>query len=107
MKTISVAVQPDHLQRMASVKKPILALAELVWNSLDADATDVRVTFQENLLSGLTSIGVSDNGTGMTPTEAEQSFGSLGGSWKRFGSRSRHSGRILHGRAGKGRFRAF
>ena len=92
---------------MASVKKPILALAELVWNALDADATDVKVMFEENLLSGLTSIRVSDNGAGMTPVEAEQSFGSLGGSWKRFGARSRQSGRLLHGRAGKGRFRAF
>jgi len=67
MKTISVEVRPDHLQRMAAVKKPILALAELVWNSLDADATEVSVSFDENLLGGLNAIRVTDNGTGMTP----------------------------------------
>lgn len=107
MKTISVEVRPDHLQRMAAVKKPILALAELVWNGLDADATEVSVSFDENLLGGLDAIRVTDNGSGMTPVDAERSFGSLGGSWKQFGNRSKHTGRILHGRAGKGRFRAF
>ena len=107
MKTISVEVRPDHLQRMAAVKKPILALAELVWNGLDADATQVSVVFDQNLLGGLDSIRVTDNGSGMTLPEAEQSFGSLGGSWKQYGSRSKETGRILHGRAGKGRFRAF
>lgn len=107
MKIISVEVRPDHLQRMAAVKKPILALTELVWNGLDADATEVAVSFESTLLGGLTAIRVHDNGMGMTPVEAEQSFGSLGGSWKKFGSKSKHGGRLLHGRAGKGRFRAF
>ena len=107
MKTISVEVRPDHLQRMAAVKKPILAVTELVWNGLDADATEIAVSLESTLLGGLTAIRVQDNGTGMTPVEAEQSFGSLGGSWKKFGSKSKHGGRLLHGRAGKGRFRAF
>lgn len=107
MKIISVEVRPDHLRRMAAVKKPSLALTELVWNGLDADAMDIAVSFESTLLGGLTAIRVRDNGTGMTPLEAEHSFGSLGGSWKKFGSKSKHGGRLLHGRAGKGRFRAF
>jgi HSP90 family molecular chaperone len=107
MRTISVRVQADHLERMTKVKRPILALAELLWNSLDADATKVTVSFRENTLGGLESVTVSDNGVGMPPEVALDAFGSLGGSWKRSKSKSGERGRLLHGRAGKGRFRAF
>jgi hypothetical protein len=107
MKRFKIEVQPDLLERLSKVRKPLLAVSELIWNSLDADATRVEVVFQENLLHGLERIVVSDNGLGMNPTEAEEGFKSLGGSWKRHAARSRSLGRLLHGRAGKGRLRAF
>ncbi len=37
-KTFEIQVQDDHLQRNAQVRKPILAVAELIWNAVDADA---------------------------------------------------------------------
>jgi hypothetical protein len=37
-KTFEIQVQDDHLQRVAQVRKPILAIAELIWNAVDADA---------------------------------------------------------------------
>jgi DNA mismatch repair ATPase MutL len=52
MKTMPVKVQPNHLQCLANVKKPILALAELVWNSLDADAAEASVSFEDNGIRG-------------------------------------------------------
>jgi hypothetical protein len=91
---------------MTRVKRPVLALAELVWNSVDADATEVNVLFEENPLGALERIRVIDNGAGMEHATALEAFGSLGGSWKRRAARTGR-GRLLHGRAGKGRFRAF
>jgi hypothetical protein len=107
MSEIRVAVQKDHLEKLAAAKKPILAIAELIWNSLDADATAVRVYLQRNDLGGIEEIRVVDNGHGIQPMDAEAAFGNLGGSWKAASPRSRLRGRLLHGRAGKGRFRAF
>lgn len=107
MKTFKVEIKADLLQRLSKVRKPLLAVAELIWNALDADATEVDVQFESNLLQGLERIVVRDNGTGMAPDEAERVFKSLGGSWKRDATRSRRLGRLLHGRAGKGRLRAF
>jgi hypothetical protein len=42
MKTVEIQVQNDHLERLAHVRKPILAVAELIWNAVDADADKVR-----------------------------------------------------------------
>lgn len=107
MKTLTVAVKPDHLEKIAVARNPVGAIAELVWNGLDADATEVRVAFEENLLTGTDAIVVADNGIGISADEIEKSFTSLGGSWKLSSNRSRQLRRILHGRGGKGRFKAF
>jgi hypothetical protein len=82
------------------------ALAELIWNSLDADATRVSIRFDRNRLNGLQAIRVTDNGSGIPYESAPALFGSLGGSWKKLQKRSA-GGRGLHGKSGKGRFIAF
>jgi hypothetical protein len=104
---ISVQVQSDHLERISKVRKPIIAVAELIWNGLDADATEVRVEFDHNALGALERIRVIDNGSGLRRNEAEPAFANLGGSRKRTQNRSKDKRRLLHGKAGKGRFRAF
>src|SRR3954449_3549609 len=96
-KTVPVNVQEDYLQSIASVGKPIDAVAELVWNALDADATEVRVKIARNNLDGLESIRVIDNGTGMDYRVAEDTFGHLGGSWKKTKLWT-DAGRMLHGK---------
>jgi len=50
MQTVSVEVRSDHLETLSRVKKPIFAIAELIWNGLDADATQVRVELERNEL---------------------------------------------------------
>ena len=55
MKRITVEVREDHLENLAQTK-PILAMAELIWNALDAEATEVRVEFLENDIQGLESL---------------------------------------------------
>ncbi len=106
MKTISVEVRKDHIESLTRIKRPILAIAELIWNGFDADANTVVVRFAENGLGQIEEISVTDDGHGLEINEAENAFKSLGGSWKR-GRKSTKNGRLLHGRHGKGRFRAF
>lgn len=107
MKEVKIQVKNDHLKRTTKVKKPILAIAELIWNSFDADAEKVSVRFYENPIKGIDKIEVSDNGHGIFDDDAEMSFGSLGGSWKKNKKRSKQKRGLLHGQAGKGRFRSF
>ncbi|TFW43137.1 ATP-binding protein [Pseudomonas fluorescens] len=59
--TVDAALLRELGERL--VGKPYVALAELVKNSYDADATEVTVTFERD------SITVSDNGTGMSRPE--------------------------------------
>ena len=106
MKRVSVSVQNDYLERMSKTR-PINAVAELVWNSLDADADKIRVKLFENEMGGLEKLTVTDNGHGLDYSLAERAFGSLGGSWKKQERKTRGKKRFLHGRQGKGRFSAF
>src|SRR5262245_12356426 len=106
-KTFEIQVQDDHLQRISQVRKPILALAELIWNAVDADADCIDVVLDDDHLGGLKAIKVTDNGHGIPFSEAESLFSRLGGSWKQGGRHSHGKRRILHGKEGRGRFRAF
>lgn len=105
-KYVHVQAQPDHLESLAR-GKPINALAELIWNALDADADQVHVRITDNELGSPVEIEVLDNGNGITVQEAEQAFGNLGGSWKRDCRATTGTQKKLHGRNGKGRFKAF
>lgn len=106
-KTFQIEVQDDHLQRLSTAKRPILALAELIWNALDADADSIDVRFETDRMGVLSAIEITDNGHGIPYEDAEQLFSKLGGSWKQGGQRSLGKNRILHGKEGRGRFRAF
>lgn len=106
MKTLTVRVREDHLETIAKTK-PMTAIAELIWNALDAEATEVKVVFDQNELDGLEGIHITDNGTGLHYDDGVMVFESLGGSWKRPNGRTHALRRELHGKYGKGRFRAF
>lgn len=101
---IEVQLDPHHLETLTHAT-PLTAITELIWNALDADAKSVRVALVENELQGVEEIKVEDDGHGMTHEQAVEGFQSLGGSWKRLAKRS-PGGRTLHGREGRGRFRA-
>jgi hypothetical protein len=103
---VEVQAQSDHLDSLAK-GKPLFALAELIWNAFDADAHEVRVTVKDNALGGVDEIAIQDDGHGLTHSEAETAFGHLGGSWKKKAGRTIGEKRVLHGKEGKGRFKAF
>lgn len=106
MKTLELKVEQDHVESLAKVRNPIIAVEELIWNGLDADATRIDVTFVMNNLGGLSKVRVSDNGVGIDRGECEHAFGSLGGSAKKE-MHTTPGGRAPHGKSGRGRFRAF
>jgi Histidine kinase-, DNA gyrase B-, and HSP90-like ATPase len=99
-----VQVERDHLRKLANAT-PIQAVAELIWNSVDADATRVDLEIDSDGVA-MRSVTIRDNGHGIPHTNVETLFGKLGGSWKAHGSRSKTKGRMLHGKEGKGRFKA-
>ncbi|MCB2262569.1 MAG: ATP-binding protein [Candidatus Thiosymbion ectosymbiont of Robbea hypermnestra] len=103
-KRCKVEVRKDHLSKVAA-SRPKAALAELIWNSLDADADNVNVNFTIGAL-GIERVTVSDDGIGIPYKEAEALFTSLGGSWKATKQKT-ETGRFLHGKEGEGRFKAF
>ena len=101
-----VEVQRDFLEKITRAT-PVQALAEFIWNSLDADATAIDVRFYYNDLGAMSKIIVQDNGTGMEFEKAPELFKKLGGSWKQPGKMTEKEGRFLHGQDGRGRFKAF
>ena len=107
MNTSPSAVQDDFVARQTRAK-PIPALAELIWNGLDADATTINVEFaHDDLAGGMSRIVVYDNGDGFPRDEAKVLFGNLGGSWKRQTRHTKRSKRMIHGQEGRGRYKAF
>ena len=105
-RTIRVQAQADHIESLSKAA-PLSAVEELVWNALDADAREIKVDLVTNALGAVEAIRVSDDGTGIDVLSADSTFGSLGGSWKRGAAETARSHRRLHGRHGRGRFKAF
>lgn len=111
MAEMLVRAGQDYLQQF-SKKGAVDALAELVWNALDAEADRVDVKFATATLGGngntlehITEIAVIDNGHGISPEIAQKAFPSLGDSWKKdLNGRSLNGKRPLHGSNGRGRF---
>lgn len=103
-------------RRVQAGKKTILAIpdrasgveavAELIWNGLDADATSVAVSMELGVLGAPITIVVADDGEGMSYTKATDVFELHGDSWKA-DSKFSASGRPMHGRHGRGRFLAY
>ena len=106
MHTVTLKVEQDHVESLAKVRNPLVAIEELIWNGLDADAKRVDVELVLNKLGGLAKIRVKDNGFGIEAAICDHAFGSLGGSPK-MKINTTPGGRVPHGKSGKGRFRVF
>jgi signal transduction histidine kinase len=87
------------------VAKPSIALAELVKNAYDADATNVTVTFEAIGKPGGTIV-IEDDGHGMIFEEVQTSWMRIATTEKRLHPSSRIYKRPLTGAKGVGRFAA-
>lgn len=103
-KKIDLGVEIDHIDSLtrASGKS---AIAELIWNALDADATEISIEYIANKLGGISQLVISDNGHGLDYNKAQEVFGKLGGSEKKI-NRTSPKGRHFHGKEGKGRYKS-
>ena len=99
-KTLSFRIDAELLRELGErlVGKPHIALAELVKNSYDADATEVTVKFIPNE----DRIEISDDGHGMSINEFEDFWMRIGTTHKKE-KRSRNYGRLMTGSKGVGR----
>ncbi len=103
-KLLDIGVERDHIESLTRANG-ITALSELIWNSLDADASEIYVEIKPNGLGGYEHVKVKDNGHGLTYENAQQVFSKLGGSEKKTKSLS-PNGRPYHGKEGKGRYKS-
>lgn len=103
-KIIDIGVEKDHIESLTKANGTN-SLAELLWNSLDADATEIRVDFKRTKLGGYDYIRISDDGHGLTYEKAQDIFSRIGGSEKKIKSQS-PNGRHYHGKEGKGRYKS-
>jgi hypothetical protein len=101
---LDLGVERDHIESLTKANGTS-ALAELIWNSLDADSTQIRIDYTRTNLGGFSSISLKDDGHGLDYSTAKNVFGRLGGSEKKQTSSS-PGGRQYHGKEGKGRYKA-
>lgn len=70
-----IQLLPDHVANQIAagevVQRPASVVKELLENAVDAGATEIRMIVKD---AGKTLIQVSDNGSGMTETDARMSF---------------------------------
>ena len=103
---IKVLAKGDYIASLAHAS-PVAAIEELVWNALDADAREVKIDIVQNALGAVEAVRVTDDGAGVDVDRIDATFGGLGGSWKKDRATTIGLRRRLHGRHGRGRFKAF
>ena len=59
-KELEIKVEKDHIESLTKASG-VTALSELIWNSLDADATNIEIDYKSNNLS-VTQILIKDDG---------------------------------------------
>ncbi len=102
---IRFSVDAGHIQRLGLelVAKQETALAELIKNAYDADATEVRVTFANHDKPDGT-LTIEDNGVGMTTDVVRDAWMRISTTSKRDAPVSQRYGRHRAGKKGIGRF---
>lgn len=94
-------VKEDSIETSGIKKDYKEAIVEYIWNGFDAYATNVEVSYKENKLGGVESITISDNGTGISSNNLENTFDAFLSSEKKVNTNLIDS---IHGSKGKGRF---
>lgn len=105
METAPIGLNENIIKELAGTK-PISALMELIYNSLDASATNIHIEIARNKLSGVEKIIVRDNGEGIEGDNIHLTFAECGYSGKRQGDKN-NLGKLVHGKNGRGRFKAY
>jgi len=105
---VSFSVDATHIDRLGRelVARQDTALAELIKNAYDADATQLMVTFYPKGKHSPSRIEIEDNGNGMTRQALLDGFMRISTSDKVLNPTSPRFARLRAGRKGIGRFAA-
>jgi len=107
MTELVLQASDDLVARLAHEGDPVRAVVELVWNGIDGEAQTVTVRLERGAMDGISAVVVEDDGHGISSDEVEATFGRIGDSWKKRSERTKNGMRVLHGKLGEGRLRAF
>lgn len=103
-----VKLTTDGIKKHLSSATPAQALAEYIWNGLDAQATEVDVSCTENPIGGVESIRVTDNGCGVSHLLLDNKFGVFLESEKlKSRAAAKRISSEMHGKDGIGRLTFF
>lgn len=95
----------DHLG-IQMYQSPVAAIAELISNAWDADATRVDVTLPDTIAEG-SEIVIKDDGIGMTYEECQDRYLNVGAGRRDNYPDRTPGGRLVLGRKGIGKFAGF
>src|SRR5215470_2334095 len=107
MSELVLQASDDLVARLTREGDPVRAVAELVWNAIDAEARTIDVCLERDDLGAISAVRVDDDGHGISADEVEATFGRIGDSWKKRTQKTKNGKRYLHGKLGEGRLRAF
>lgn len=83
MEDLVLTASDDHVARLAHEGDPVRAIIELIWNAVDAEATNVVVTMERSSMAAIDQARVEDDGHGISSDEVASTFGRIGGSGSR------------------------
>ena len=66
MTKLQINAGQDHIAKYVSANPIITGITELIWNSLDANATTINIVTSDNGLNGFEYIDIIDDGHGCT-----------------------------------------
>lgn len=107
MTELVLQASDDLVARLAHEGDPVRAVVELVWNAVDGEAHTVTVRLERGAMDAISAVLIEDDGHGISSDEIEATFGRIGDSWKKRSERTKNGLRVLHGKLGEGRLRAF
>ncbi len=103
-----VQLTTEGIKKHLSNTTPGQAVAEYIWNGLDAKASSIEVRFELNSAGGIAAMHVSDNGHGIPFELLEQKFGVFMDSEKIIHRlRTKRVSSETHGKDGIGRLTFF
>lgn len=110
MVIIPIKTTDKHFDNTYTTLPVITALKEIIFNSLDADATKIDIFIKPNSLNtDIEEFVIKDNGIGIPfpdNTTQNDTFAFLGQSTKTIGQTNKFN-RLMHGKKGEGRFKGF
>lgn len=74
---MSLSVKNQSIESSGITKDYKEAICEYIWNGFEANATEVRVSYDLNKLKAIDSIAISDNGDGIDFNNLSDTFGTF------------------------------